>query len=517
MLRRNGPREWIVTILLVSLVIWSWGLGWNSIPGSTHQVEQGAGTFHRRKVRKHRRIKLLQVATRLATQRLIVRVSWCAIAVIALYRSPWSACSTEWPYFLVLGVVSKSSRIETTETENAYVSQFLGSVRIEVPKDDKEGLKLLAAFLRYFVVPPAPRCHGHTLSLREVSQCTHFSPSTVRDIYHRVDAHGLKALLRKHNPNSAIPEDVKERIIQMQIDDPSASGRVLAARLRESNPESQILAEDVASCVVSMDYNEIRPAVRKALGAKSASSYLIDQLFQINQVLLTYAKDLPKSILVQIADIRSIHKEHSDSFCAPWTLDEAKDTTTNTLRRQWKEQAIRGHLAGDSDPAVSCPYCYSSRVRIKEARKTSATTKRGTVQPTESVRYYCMNKECPKKTFTLVDPQRELGAQVTKDVKAEALQVLISITCRDSEYKPSKIRFNLALCLARLGEFQEAKGPLEKLLRDDPDYPQAKAMLEGLDLALNKGYRISEAKEARRRSLVPRPSLLQRFLQFFRR
>ena len=104
-----------------------------------------------------------------------------------------------------------------------------------------------------------------------------------------------------------------------------------------------------------------------------------------------------------------------------------------------------------------------------------------------------------------------------KRLNAEALQVLINITCRDSEYKPSKIRFNLALCLARLGEFQEAKGPLEKLLRDDPDYPQAKAMLEGLDLALNKGYRISEAKEARRRSLVPRPSLLQRFLQFFRR
>lgn len=336
MLRRNGPREWIVTILLVSLVIWSWGLGWNSIPGSTHQVEQGAGTFHRRKVRKHRRIKLLQVATRLATQRLIVRVSWCAIAVIALYRSPWSACSTEWPYFLVLGVVSKSSRIETTETENAYVSQFLGSVRIEVPKDDKEGLKLLAAFLRYFVVPPAPRCHGHTLSLREVSQCTHFSPSTVRDIYHRVDAHGLKALLRKHNPNSAIPEDVKERIIQMQIDDPSASGRVLAARLRESNPECQILAEDVASCVVSMDYNEIRPAVRKALGAKSASSYLIDQLFQINKVLLTHAKDLPKSILVQISALSTksiaIPSAHLGPSTRPRTLRPIRSVDSGRSR-----------------------------------------------------------------------------------------------------------------------------------------------------------------------------------------
>ena len=99
----------------------------------------------------------------------------------------------------------------------------------------------------------------------------------------------------------------------------------------------------------------------------------------------------------------------------------------------------------------------------------------------------------------------------------EAMLFMSNIVNVDPSYKPNKIRFNMGLCAARVGNLQEAKESLAKLIKEDPEYPQAKAMLKGIKLVETHNYHASAEKMARRPVFSDKPSLIQRIFGFLRR
>jgi len=296
------------------------------------------------------------------------------------------------------------------QEEGGYQVEFCGHFQMAISGDDLFRQRLFMLMLRAWEVPGPQRGSrrtrdGRTPFVRQVQLAEWFG--LPHPCVSRLERDWLRGdwanLLSQRLPEEVLTADLIERIVTVCATFPHWNREEVYEHLHWQG--LGVSQRQVRQAMQDSGWTKLRQELRQRQGwtrqrFSGSEKWLLQELLQQNQALLEHleqGKALPSEQRVALEDLQTLGQELG--------LTEKPPLPT----RPWLlrvQRVLFGHWEEVTDESIRCPQCGTDNIgrKSRKPRLKKFYDPEGNLQELEVFRYYCRNRDCPRKSFTHFPP-----------------------------------------------------------------------------------------------------------------